>query len=201
MIRLQDIETLGRFQRAKTAIELRKAARATVDLLQRELPYPAQGYGSSQRGYKRLGRIASTAESHGLKAFTIMQSAPARPRMRAIGMATAQVSLPKPNPTGMHNGIELSFWDRSSSWHRSIRLEDAQSLGSQVVDLLMAEVEAGAVPGAEANASLWMVTLPNHLRKASICEAVGMIAVETPQVYHIDDGVTEPRQLWVLETA
>jgi len=188
MIRLHDIETLGRFQRAKTAIGLRKAARATVDL-QRELPYPAQGYGNPRRGYKRLGRIAATAESHGLKAFTIMENAPARRRLQAIGMATAQASVPRPNPTEMRHGIELSYWHSSSV---------LQDFGSQVMDLLMAKVEAGAVSGSEANASLWMVTLPNHLRKASICEAVGMIAVEIPQVYHIDDGVTEPRQLWVL---
>jgi hypothetical protein len=189
--KLEGINNFTRTQRLGAAIDLWFAADA-IPGLRTELPYPARGYGRDPlTGYRRLGRIAGSAEAHDLEAFVIRHNTPHHPRLQAIGMATVQKAQ---DNWGLNTpgGIELSYWCASDP-------KKAHDIGTTATKELL---EASKVmPQTHSWHIRWMVTLPEDEIKKAVCEEVGLAPMGSPQRYDIGDGVTLPRQLWGIDFA
>ena len=165
------------------AEELTMAAKNTPQI-SRELPLVAKNYKSRRKVSKRLDFIAQNRLSDTFQAYVIVDNDD-----YGIGVATIQTHNPNPNTLLLSNDTaEISYW------HRELRLERALSLGTLVVgELVEAKKKIRFVD------TLWMVTLPYDEIKAEIMGKTGFEKAGDPQVYSIEDGVDEPRQLWARE--
>lgn len=185
-IEFANVADLSRLDRFVMAGELREAVKSN-DQLATELPLPNKGYSSRYRKAARLKSAARKAETANLNAFVITANS------KAIGMATAQVALPKPALIEeAPGGIELSYW------HRQEPTREALRIGRRVMMILVGQASLETY-GAEPDFVRWMVTLPEDEIKSKVCEEIGMQPVGEPQPFEIGDEVTIDRQLWALQ--
>lgn len=195
-IELKSVAGVGGVEQARYARQLSRA-RKEASGLERELPYPAEGYSNPARAFRRLGQASEKVRDHAnhLSAYIICDTY--KDKNVAIGMATAQKLEPGPGyfPAD-ENALELSYW------HRDYDEDVAIGIGGLVLDDLV-QIRRRTVHGVSHVRHLWMVTIEGDRVKAEVCGQNHFVPDpgNVPRVYHIGDAVTEPRQLWVRDVA
>lgn len=169
-------------KRLAAAIELSQIVKHHVQL-ERELPNVAANFRSSPRAFRRLGYVAGLENDDFKPRFIVADGG--RGSLAGIG------SLQRHAPNSAFNpktSVEVSYWHD--------QVADARTFGRDTVR----QLEYAALTGLTAPAdTLWGVTLVNDISKAAAMEQAHFEPFSAPQEYMIEDGVSEPRQLWVKD--
>jgi hypothetical protein len=181
-ISLEPFTGLRWYNRLKTADQIASAGYYASNLL-RELPIPAEVYAHTIPTYRRLGRIASKMKQDKIDAYVIREE-----ESNGIGVASFMPLKPEPNLLESEHTAEISYW------HHDLNRDSAIKCGNAIVKLLL---YASSGPAARKGVDTgWMVTLQDDRVKDAVMRDSGFEPIDTPQVFQIDDRVTEPRQLW-----
>lgn len=181
---VESMMDVGRLGDVRAAWELSGARHITPELT-RELPYVARGYRNVLSALRRQVYVRARASEANLVPYRLMYCG------RYVGMATLQLLDPM---TSMRDGTPVGFEFTDGAeiayWHQP--LDEAVGIGCEVVEALVEDswrLRSSVVP--------WMVTLPEDDVKGEVCIRNGFDPLEPAIPYSINDGVTEPRQLWV----
>lgn len=165
-------------RRFGAALDLMNARNTVSRELGRELPFVDKIYQSPIKTYRRIGHIASLMHQGKIDAFMTVHDD------KVQGVATLQPWTKE--DSDYVNSVELSYWVRKQPSE-----ETAIELGTAIVHFLLDNAPL-------VNAPHWMVTLPDDAVKQAVATNLGLIPGAGPKSYDIEDGVTEPRQHWVL---
>lgn len=179
---LQPIGERKGYKKMLAAVELSQIVKNHVQI-ERELPQVADNYRSSLRAFRRLGYVAGLEDDDFKPRLIVADGG----RGALSGMGTLQRHAPNAafNP---NTSVEVSYWHD--------QVADPATYGRDTVR----ELEHAAFTELQTAAdTLWAVTLVGDTVKAAAMERADFNAFSAPQEYMIEDGVTEPRQLWVKD--
>jgi hypothetical protein len=182
---LHPVEGLNLAEQLKHGIHISSSA-GLQKQLERELPDVKNAYRDPAHAYRRLKFVGENSRARGLWATVISAQGV------GIGMATLQRNrlVPQIIPNDRISTIEMSYW------HRPVDPETDVAIGNIVVSRLLGE-QKRIFPYVEG---VWSVALLDDTIKNEVLSDMNMLAVGDPQEFTIGDSVTEPRQLWTLET-